>query len=465
MNSIQAIKEIIALKGKSIVGSDIFVNLLNDCNAFSEESHCAVSKIFRSLCHDSNVQKIIVEDKFRKNKKILRYEIKSIISDITDKYGFDKDKVADALKKLMIGCEVISDTEEWEALVAQTTKHTIINTSNTSGRPEKQKLNNAKRSKPVNRKRNFRKLLTVAAAATVAVCTIAIFIFKPAEHQETTDDSYPALYFNQEVEVPYTKGKATIPISSNSKKIKILYSSDWCKAKSKKGNILLKWAKNNTSQQRQCEIAVSAGEISKTLTVRQAYNTERSKIKISNITCDFYALKAGQRGLEIQYKINSSGYDNKRFRSVLTFYSTQDRRPLPALDESYSVNGQCGIINELTINNGEQIVKDFIPYSAMLKFPKQSDNTFVDMNIAKYTLKINFKLYEIGSDDTISIYSKDKQIRFQGLDDHETVYATKRTNAATSLNNNNFDICIATWFKILIALICFIVIMATIANA
>ena len=43
MNSIQAIKEIIALKGKSIVGSDIFVNLLNDCNAFSEESHCAVS--------------------------------------------------------------------------------------------------------------------------------------------------------------------------------------------------------------------------------------------------------------------------------------------------------------------------------------------------------------------------------------------------------------------------------------
>ena len=85
MNSIQAIKEIIALKGKSIVGSDIFVNLLNDCNAFSEESHCAVSKIFRSLCHDSNVQKIIVEDKFRKNKKNLRYEIKPIISDISDK--------------------------------------------------------------------------------------------------------------------------------------------------------------------------------------------------------------------------------------------------------------------------------------------------------------------------------------------------------------------------------------------
>lgn len=415
MNPIQTIKEIIALKGKSIVGSDIFVNLLNDCNAFSEESHCAVSKIFRSLCHDSNVQKIIVEDKFRKNKKILRYEIKSIISDISDKYGFDKDKVADALKKLLIGSEVISDTEEWETLVAQTTKHTIINTSNTSGRPEKQKLNNAKRSKPVNRKRNFRKLLTVAAAATVAVCTIAIFIFKPAEHQETTDDSYPALYFNQELEVPYSKGEASTPISSDSKK----YSSDGSKA----------------------------------------------KIKISNITCDFYALKAGQRGLAIQYKINSSGYDNKRFRSVLTFYSTQDRRPLPALDESYSVNGQCGIINELTINNGEQIVKDFIPYSAMPKFPKQSDNTFVDMNIAKYTLKINFKLYEIGSDDTISIYSKDKQIRFQGLDDHETVYATKRTNAATSLNNNHFDICIATWFKILIALICFIVIMATIANA
>ena len=413
MNSIQAIKEIIALKGKSIVGSDIFVNLLNDYNAFSEESHCAVSKIFRSLCHDSNVQKIIVEDKFRKNKKILRYEIKSIISDITDKYGFDKDKVADALKKLLIGSEVISDTEEWETLVAQTTKHTIINTSNTSGRPKKQKLNKVKRSKPANRKRNFRKLLAVAVA--VAVCIIAIFIFKPAEHQETTDDSYPALDFNQEVEVPYTKGEASTPISSDSKK----YSSDGSKA----------------------------------------------KIKISNITCDFYALKAGQRGLAIQYKINSSGYDNKRFRSVLTFYSTQDRRPLPALDESYSVNGQCGIINELTINNGEQIVKDFIPYSAMPKFPKQSDNTFVDMNIAKYTLKINFKLYEIGSDDTISIYSKDKQIRFQGLDDHETVYATKRTNAATSLNNNNFDICIATWFKILIALICFIVIMATIANA
>lgn len=413
MNPIQAIKEIIALKGKSIVGSDIFVNLLNDCNAFSEESHCAVSKIFRSLCHDCNVQKIIVDDKFRKNKKILRYEIKSIISDISDKYGFDKDKVADALKKLLIGSEVISDTEEWEALVAQTTKHTIINTSNTSGRPEKQKLNNAKRSKPVNRKRNFGKLSAVAAAATVAVCTIAIFIFKPAEHQETTDDSYPALYFNQEVEVPHTKGEASIPISSDSKK----YSSDGSKA----------------------------------------------KIKISNITCDFYALKAGQRGLAIQYKINSSGYEDKRFRSVLTFISTQDRRPLPALDESYSVNGQCGIINELTINNGEQIVKDFIPYSTMPKFPKQSDNTFVDMNIAKYTLKINFKLYEIGSDDTISIYSKDRQIRFQGLDDHETVYAARLSNAGSSLNN--FDTCIAIWFKILIVLICFILITATIANS
>ena len=408
MNPIQAIKEIIALKGKSIVGSDIFVNLLNDYNAFSEESHCAVSKIFRSLSHDSNVQKIIVEDKFRKNKKILRYEIKSIISDISDKY-------ADALKKLLIGSEVISDTEEWETLVAQTTKHTIINTSNAPGRPEKQKLNNAKRSKPANRKRNFRKLSAVAAAATVAVCTIAIFIFKPAEHQETTDDSYPALYFNQEVEVPHTKGEASIPISSDSKK----YSS----------------------------------------------NGSKAKIKISNITCDFYALKAGQRGLAIQYKINSSGYEDKRFRSVLTFYSTQDRRPLPALDESYSVNGQCGIINELTINNGAQIAKVFIPYSAMQELPQKTENKFVNWNIAKYTLKINFKLYEIGSDDTISIYSKDRQIRFQGLDDHETVYATKRTNAATSLNNNNFDICIATWFKILIALICFIVIMATIANA
>lgn len=413
MNPIQAIKEIIALKGKSIVGSDIFVNLLNDCNAFSEESHCAVSKIFRSLSHDSNVQKIIVEDKFRKNKKILRYEIKSIISDISDKYGFDKDKVADALKKLLIGSEVISDTEEWETLVAQTTKHTIINTSNTSGRPEKQKLNYAKRSKPVNRKRNFGKLSAVAAAATVAVCTIAIFIFKPAEHQETTDDSYPALYFNQEVEVPHTKGEASIPISSDSKK----YSSDGSKA----------------------------------------------KIKISNITCDFYALKAGQRGLAIQYKINSSGYEDKRFRSVLTFYSTQDRRPLPALDESYSVNGQCGIINELTINNGAQIAKVFIPYSAMQELPQKADNKFVNWNIAKYTLKINFKLYEIGSDDTISIYSKDRQIRFQGLDDHETVYAARLSNAGSSLNN--FDTCIAIWFKILIALICFILITATIANS
>ena len=85
MNPIQAIKEIIALKGESIVGSDIFVNLLNDYNAFSEETHCAVSIIFRSLCHDSNVQKIIAEDKFRKNKKILRYEIMSIISGISEK--------------------------------------------------------------------------------------------------------------------------------------------------------------------------------------------------------------------------------------------------------------------------------------------------------------------------------------------------------------------------------------------
>lgn len=411
MDLISAIKEIIALKGKSIVGSDIFVNLLNDYNAFSEESHCAVSKILRSLCHDSNVQKIIVDDKFRKNKKILRYETKSIISDITDKYGFDKDKVANALKNLLIGCEVISNTEEWEALVVQTTKHTIINKSNTSGRPKKQKLNKVKRSKPANRKRNYRKLLAVAA--TVSVCTIAIFIFKPAEHQKTKDGSYPALDFNQELEAPPTKGEASIPISSDSKK----YSSDGSKA----------------------------------------------KIKISNITCDFYALKAGQRGLAIQYKINSSRYDNKRFRSVLTFYSTRDRRPLPTLDENYSVNGQCGIINELTINNGEQIVKDFIPYSAMPEFPKQSDNTFVDMNIAKYTLKINFKLYEIGSDDTISIYSNDRQIRFQGLDDYETVYAARLSNAGSSLNY--FDTCMVIWFKILIALICFIVIMATIANS
>ena len=100
----------------------------------------------------------------------------------------------------------------------------------------------------------------------------------------------------------------------------------------------------------------------------------------------------------------------------------------------------------------------------MPKLPNKSDNIFVKLNISKFTQKINISLYPNDSDEAVSIYSKDKLIRFQGINDPGIAYSSvQRSDVQTPFNA--FDTSLSLWFYIVISLIGLLAMMATITNS
>lgn len=476
MDLISGIKEAIKLKGSGIITAPYFISILYDLQAFAEEgiNASAAPNILKAICSDTTVLKI-VSGKYP--RKLFGFGIKNIISNISRQYGYDKDIISDILKKLLIGTGIISDTKEWETIIPQPSKGSLNSTANNTSilppfisNPAKSIINISKNitqsgqqptsSQPVNKKpnqHNFR-LITIAIVILCFVSAIAVCIFKTAEKQETISYNYPDTEPHQELAISYTKGKAIITIPSANEISRIFYSSDWCRAKIKNNqHIILKWSKNKTMQPRLCELKIDTEGTDKTLTVNQTYNKSKSRIKVSDITYDFYAIKDSQRGLEIKYKINSSGYNGRQFRSIVTFHSGES--PLPALDSDYSFNGQCAIVNDIAMTDEAQTINAFIPYYAIQKLPKKSDYLFVNWNISDFIIKSTVYIYRLDADATI--YSKDKKIRFRGISDHEMVY----TSFNPTLPNMNAYTSLSLWFLIALFSIGFIIIMIFVCNS
>ena len=462
MDLVSGIKEAIKLKGSSVVTAPYFISILEDFQAFAEEgiNAFAAPKILKAICADAFVQQIISTKSPRKH---LGFGIKNAIFNIGNQYGYDQDIVADILKKLLIGTGIISDTKDWDDIVGIQPTKSKTKSVNIQPKAGIKKSKEGKTAIPRNRK----PVLKIIVFTVIALIIIAIGIYGAILSLNTSfnKDKVITLDFKQKIELPYTKERVAVPILSNAKNIKSVYVSDWCKVKVKgKKNIIIKCEKNASGQFRTADIVIDADGLKKDLLITQACKTVAPEIKIKNISCDFYAIKDSQRGLEVQYTISSSGYNEKQFQSIITFYSAEERIPFPSFDDNYSLNGQCAIIENLEIDNGEQIVKSFIPYFAMPKLPNKSDNIFVKLNISKFTQKINISLYPNDSGEAVSIYSKDKLVRFQGINDPGIAYSSvQRSDVQTPFKA--FDTSLSLWFYIVISLIGLIVITATIANS
>lgn len=462
MDLVSGIKEAIKLKGNSVVTAPYFIGILEDFQAFAEEgiNTFAAPKILKAICADASVLQIISTKSPRKH---LGFGIKNAISNIGNQYGYDQDIIADILKKLLIGTGIISDTKEWDNIVGITP--TQNKGKSVKAIPQAKIRKNRKGNKTISKTREPSIKVILITIAAISILAIGIPIVIRCFDASADKDKIITLDFEPKIELPYSNEKVTIPILSNAKDITPIYVSDWCKVKVKgKKNIIIKCEKNASGQFRTADIVIDADGLKKDLLITQACKTVAPEIKIKNISCDFYAMKDSQRGLEVQYTISSSGYNEKQFQSIITFYSAEERIPFPSFDDNYSLNGQCAIIENLEIDNGEQIVKSFIPYFAMPKLPNKSDNIFVKLNISKFTQKINISLYPNDSGEAVSIYSKDKLVRFQGINDPSIAYSSvQMSDVQTPFKA--FDTSWSLWFYIVISLIGLIVITATIANS
>ena len=421
MDLVSGIKEAIKLKGSSVVTAPYFIGILEDFQAFAEEgiNTFAAPKILKAICADASVQQIISTKNPRKH---LGFGIKNAISNIGNQYGYDQDIIADILKKLLIGTGIISDTKEWDNIVGiQPTKSM---TKSVNVQPKAGIKKNKKGKTTISRNRKLTAKIIAYTVISLVIIVIGVSVTIRSLHKSIDKDTVITLDFEQKIEVPYSNERITIPVSSNARNIKTIYTSDWCKVKvQRKKNIIIKCDQNKSGQARSANIVIDANGLKKDLFITQACKPVVSKLKIKNISCDFYAMKDSQRGLEVQYTINSSGHSNKELQSVITFSSYQSRKdavPLPAQDKDYADNGQCAIIQGLTINDGSNTIKAFIPYSAMPELPEQSDNILMKLHITEFAFEIKINIYDIDCQKSVCEYKK--RIGFQGLADHRRVY-------------------------------------------
>lgn len=423
MDLISGIKEAIKLKGSSVVAAPYFIGILEDFQAFAEEgtNTFAAPKILKAICADAFVQQIISTKSPRKH---LGFEIKNAISNIGNQYGYDQDIVADILKKLLIGTGIISDTKDWDDIVGIQPTKRMTKSVNVQPKTGIKKNKKGKTAIPRNRKLTVKPIAYTVISLIIIAIGVSVTIRSLHKSIDKDQDNVITLDFEQKIEVPYSNERITIPVSSNARNIKAIYTSDWCKVKvQRKSNIIIKCNQNKSGQIRSANIVIDADGLKKDLLVTQVCKPIVPKLKIKNISCDFYAMKDSQRGLEVQYTINSSGYSNKELQSVITFSAYQSRKdavPLPAQDMAYADNGQCAIIQNLTINDDTNTIKAFIPYSAMPELPEKRNNILMKLHITEFAFQIKISIYDIENRKSICEY--EKRIGFQGLADYSRVY-------------------------------------------
>lgn len=421
MDLVSGIKEAIKLKGSSVVTAPYFIGILEDFQAFAEEgiNTFAAPKILKAICADASVQQIILTKSPRKH---LGFGIKNAISNIGNQYGYDQDIIADILKKLLIGTGIISDTKDWDDIVGITSAQN--RGKSVKAKPQAKIRKNRKGNKTISKNRKQTIKVILIAIAAILILAIGTPVIIRSLNTSIDNDKVITLDFEQKIELPYSNGRVTIPILSNAKDIAPIYISDWCEVKVKRGKyIIIQCEKNASGQSRTANIVIDADGLKKDLLITQTGKPVTQKIKIKNILCDFYAIKESQRGLEVQYTINSSGYNNEELQSVITFSSYKSRKdavPLPAQDKAYADNGQCAIIQDLTVNDGSNTIKAFIPYSAMPELPEQSDNILMKLHITEFAFQIKIIIYDIDRQKSVCEYKK--RIGFQGLADHSRVY-------------------------------------------
>ena len=105
----ETIKQIRKDQGEDIIQKPIFVGILDDYGAFADELP-AVKEIFRKLAQNGYVEKV---GKMSSKKKSWTFDMKSIIFDVSSNYGYQNQMIADILKEIAYGLELISKDEDW----------------------------------------------------------------------------------------------------------------------------------------------------------------------------------------------------------------------------------------------------------------------------------------------------------------------------------------------------------------
>ena len=105
----ESIKQIREDQGEDIIQKSTLVGVLDDYGAFVGELP-AVKEIFRKLAQNGYVEKV---GKMSSKKKSWTIDMKSIIFDVSSNYGYQYRLIADILKEIAFGLELISKDEDW----------------------------------------------------------------------------------------------------------------------------------------------------------------------------------------------------------------------------------------------------------------------------------------------------------------------------------------------------------------
>lgn len=110
MNLRDTIQKIIEEQGDDIIKKTSFVGMMDDYGAFTDESP-AVREVFRKLAQNNYFEKVTLM-----SKKTLEFDMKSMIFDISSKYGYQNTVVADVLKEVAFGIKLITSDKDWSGI-------------------------------------------------------------------------------------------------------------------------------------------------------------------------------------------------------------------------------------------------------------------------------------------------------------------------------------------------------------
>ena len=106
------IQIVVREQGESIIQKDIFVGIMDDYGAFNDELP-AVKEIFRKLAQNGYITRLTT---LSSKKKSWEFDVKSIIQEASDNYGYQKMAISDILKEISVGTGIISSDDAWKVI-------------------------------------------------------------------------------------------------------------------------------------------------------------------------------------------------------------------------------------------------------------------------------------------------------------------------------------------------------------
>ena len=153
------------------------------------------------------------------------------------------------------------------------------------------------------------------------------------------------------------------------------------------------------------------------------YDLSQLHYKITNTTCDAYAIVNGQRGIMLGFKMKVSKSADTNVKVIIPLFSAKTQ-PFPAVDSNYTYRAQGAIVEKINLKEKKQDLNFFIPFKAMPRIPDFPNDIWSQFKewIGVLSYAIQFRVLLTDENDTAFYQSNMNHVSFQRLSDYNTIY-------------------------------------------